>query len=138
MSTTRWDHALGFVCPECQALPGRPCRYLWPRGVDPDYVREHRHLLTAKQRMVIDLAGQETKRPHNGRMAELRRQLELDHHRQRHNEERHQRATWRAEARRRWKIARIQRDWDLAEYYQLRTWLAAHARLLTEQPKGKC
>lgn len=58
---TTHEQALTVTCPDCNAAPGNPCVYLWPKGVNPDGSHN------AAQQARIDQVGTPTQVVHNGR-----------------------------------------------------------------------
>ena len=126
MSTVADVDIRAVVCPDCNAAKGQPCVYLWPKGLDPDFV----HYASAKQQANARRTGTPTLRPHNGRYNRAREVLQRRLRRQcgptftRATEER--RAAARAET-----------EYDRLEYVRLRAWLSKNAHIFNEpRPVG--
>lgn len=106
-------------CPECNKPPGEPCVYLWPAGLD----REFLHYRSPKQQARAALTGTPTKRPHNGRYELFDKYQRNRRYRERVPLPLPATAAVRA-------TARAEVEYDRREYEQMRTWLAHYGSIL--------
>lgn len=104
------------VCPDCKAAKGQPCVYLWPKGLDPDFV----HYASAKQQAKAARVGKVTLRPHNGRYNRAHDVLQRRLRRQGG-------PTFLRATAQRLAAARAEAEFDRREYERLREWLRRNA-----------
>ena len=62
------EESLKFKCPDCGALPGDDCLYLWPSGLrDYGSPEKNRRWHSGTKMALIERVGTPTQLPHNGR-----------------------------------------------------------------------
>lgn len=124
MKVTPAEAVAGAQCPKCGAPEGSPCTYM-PFNAGPEGAR-WRTTQTAKYlRVGTPMPGVH---PERRRVIRMRNAVRRERARQRQ-------AT-RAD-RERQALNRALRDFDLAEYRQMRAWLRAHGHLLRNAGEGK-
>lgn len=127
MAEVSGNEPLDVSCPDCLALKGKPCIYLWPKNWDGT-PREVRSWHGASVRAQIARAGQPMKRFHGGRYNKARLKAQVARRKAREAEYAARHALdWDREA-----ILRANAQAVMDEQRQLIAWLTEHAHILTK------